>query len=60
MATTNIQVVCRFRPQNSLEKSTDGRECVTIADDKMTVNMNVRLNSVFHKAEQSKQAQFHV
>ncbi|KAL0483681.1 kinesin heavy chain [Acrasis kona] len=37
MTRTNIEVVCRFRPQNELEKKVSGSECVSINNPTCTV-----------------------
>lgn len=40
---TNIRVVCRFRPMNSLEKSMGGQSCVELQENQ--VKLFVRWNN---------------
>ncbi len=43
MSESNIQVVCRIRPQNKLEKSLGGLECLEVDSNDKTVHLvNVR------------------
>lgn len=37
----NIQVVCRFRPQNELEKTMEGENCVEVGQDQQQCTLLV-------------------
>jgi hypothetical protein len=41
MSRTNIQVVCRFRPFNSMEKSLDNNEYIAIEEDEKGCNLQI-------------------
>ena len=53
----NIQVVCRFRPQNSLEESQGGEVCCEISPDNQSVSIIVRTNSICILTQQKNFAQ---